>query len=64
MEDRAAIFDYIEAESPRAAIDVDAQIGNQLNLLIQHPKTRSRRPSCRNARSRDRPYAVSAGIFD
>ena len=38
LEDRGAIFDYIEAESPRAAIDVDEQIGNQLKLLIQHPK--------------------------
>ena len=38
IEDRVAIFDYIEAESPRAAIDVDEQISNQLSLLIQHPK--------------------------
>ena len=38
LEDRVAIFNYIEAESLRAAIDVDEQISKQLTLLIEHPK--------------------------
>ena len=39
IEDRIAIFDYIEAGSPRAAIDVDERISNQLSLLILHPES-------------------------
>lgn len=36
--DRAAIFDYIEAESPRAAIAVDERIHTQVEGLLRFPE--------------------------
>jgi toxin ParE1/3/4 len=38
MNDREAIFDYIEADSPRAAVLVDDRIESQLELLIHTPE--------------------------
>ena len=32
MNDREAIFDYLEADSPRAAILIDDRIGDRANL--------------------------------
>uniref|UniRef100_B0T7Z6 Addiction module toxin, RelE/StbE family n=1 Tax=Caulobacter sp. (strain K31) TaxID=366602 RepID=B0T7Z6_CAUSK len=37
MADREAIFDYIEAESPRVAIAIDERISAQSQTLIQFP---------------------------
>jgi len=36
--DREAIFDYIEADSPQAAITVDDRIGQQIEELMKFPK--------------------------
>ena len=35
--DRAEIFDYIEADSPQAAVDVDLRIRDQSLTLLQFP---------------------------
>jgi toxin ParE1/3/4 len=37
--DRDAIFDYIEQDSPRAAITVDRRIRSQVESLSQFPKS-------------------------
>ncbi len=39
IEDRAAIFDYIEADNPRAAATVDDRIRRQVQQLISHPES-------------------------
>jgi len=38
MEDRDRIFDYIESESPKAAIQVDIRIEEQVDQLAQFPE--------------------------
>lgn len=38
IADRIHIFDYIEDESPQAAINVDERIGEQVTLLAQFPE--------------------------
>lgn len=38
MEDRDRIFDYIESESPKAAVQVDSRIEEQVNQLAQFPE--------------------------
>jgi addiction module RelE/StbE family toxin len=38
MNDREAIFDYIEADSPRAAVMVDDRIEAQVELLTRTPE--------------------------
>jgi toxin ParE1/3/4 len=38
MNDREAIFDYLEADSPRAAILIDDRIEAQVELLIDTPE--------------------------
>ncbi|MGK4922354.1 type II toxin-antitoxin system RelE/ParE family toxin [Bordetella hinzii] len=38
MEDRDRIFDYIESESPKAAVLVDSRIEEQVNQLAQFPE--------------------------
>jgi toxin ParE1/3/4 len=38
LADREAIFDYIEADSPRAAIAVDERIQTCVEGLVQFPK--------------------------
>ncbi|RRA50505.1 type II toxin-antitoxin system RelE/ParE family toxin [Acidipila sp. EB88] len=38
MTDREAIFDYIEADSPRAAVMVDDRIETQVEGLMQMPE--------------------------
>jgi addiction module RelE/StbE family toxin len=38
MNDREAIFDYLEADSPRAAIMIDDRIEAQVELLIETPE--------------------------
>lgn len=39
IEDRDAIFDYIEEDSPRAAVVVDDRIRTQVRQLLQFPET-------------------------
>ncbi|MGB8028918.1 MAG: type II toxin-antitoxin system RelE/ParE family toxin [Terracidiphilus sp.] len=38
MDDRNAIFDYIEADSPQAAVTVDDRIEEQVEWLLQFPE--------------------------
>lgn len=38
LDDRNAIFDYIEADSPQAAVTVDNRIQGQVEGLIQFPE--------------------------
>lgn len=38
IADRDAIFDYIEAESPKTAVAVDRRIERQVELLTQFPE--------------------------
>ena len=37
--DRIAIFDYIEADSPQAAIAMDERIREQVELLVRFPQS-------------------------
>src|SRR5258708_6410522 len=37
--DRTAIFDYIEADSPQAAIEVDNRIREQVEILARFPQS-------------------------
>lgn len=39
IEDRVAIFEYIEADNPQAAVTVDDRIRLQLEQLIRHPES-------------------------
>ena|SRR5579863_922302 len=39
LTDRNAIFDYIEADSPKAAIAVDARIREQIETLARFPQS-------------------------
>jgi toxin ParE1/3/4 len=39
LADRNAIFDYIEADSPRAAITVDERIREQVETLRKFPES-------------------------
>ncbi|MGF6971522.1 toxin ParE1/3/4 [Paraburkholderia sp. WC7.3g] len=39
LEDRDEIFDYIEEDSPRAAVIVDDRIRTQVCQLLQFPET-------------------------
>jgi addiction module RelE/StbE family toxin len=39
LADRTAIFDYIEADSPQAAIAVDDQIREQARALARFPES-------------------------
>jgi len=38
LADRTAIFDYIEADNPRAAIDLDDRIETRVEGLVQFPE--------------------------
>ncbi len=37
--DRDAIFDYIEADNPRAAVAVDKRISDRVKVLLRLPKS-------------------------
>jgi toxin ParE1/3/4 len=39
LADRDSIFDYIEKDNPRAAIEVDDRISAQVKLLLQFPES-------------------------
>lgn len=38
IADRDAIFDYIEADSPRAAVEIDRRIQESIDVLINFPE--------------------------
>ena len=38
IADREAIFDYIEADSPRAAVEIDQRIQESVEMLIEFPE--------------------------
>jgi addiction module RelE/StbE family toxin len=38
LEDRIAIFDYIESDNPIAAVRVDTRIENEVERLIEFPE--------------------------
>jgi toxin ParE1/3/4 len=38
IEDRRAIYDYVEADNPLAAIDLDELIFEKSQVLTKHPK--------------------------
>jgi toxin ParE1/3/4 len=38
IDDRRAIYDYIEADNPLAAINLDELIFEKSQVLIEHPK--------------------------
>ena len=38
MKDREAIYEYIEADNPVAALDLDELIRDKTNALVEHPK--------------------------
>lgn len=37
IADRAAIYDYIEADNPRAALELDEQFARRASQLLIHP---------------------------
>lgn len=39
LGDRTAIFDYIESDSPQAAIEVDDRIREQVEMLARFPQS-------------------------
>jgi toxin ParE1/3/4 len=39
LEDRRAIFDYIEADDPRAAVTVDERIATAVQRLVDFPQS-------------------------
>ena len=39
LADRIAIFDYIEADSPQAAVAVDERIREQIEVLARFPQS-------------------------
>ena len=39
MSDRTAIFDYVEADNPRAAIRLDGRIRAQVGVLSRFPRS-------------------------
>jgi addiction module RelE/StbE family toxin len=38
LQDRIAIFDYIEADNPRAALSIDERIKSRVETLAQFPE--------------------------
>ncbi len=66
LADRDGIFDYIEAENPRAAVAVDDRIGAQIRQLRRFPE--SGRPGriegTRELLVQHTPYIVAYRIMD
>jgi len=66
LKDRDAIFDFIEQDNPRAAIDIDTLIAEQTQRLIPFPES-GRIGRCAGTRELvvDRtPYIVAYQIYD
>jgi plasmid stabilization system protein ParE len=62
--DRGAIFDYIEADNPRAAVAIDMRISDRVRLLARLPRQWSPRPRRRHTRVGHYPHAVYRGLPD
>jgi toxin ParE1/3/4 len=52
MNDRETIFDYLEADSPRAAVLIDDRIEAQVELLVDTPRDWTSGPDRGNPRTR------------
>lgn len=66
LKDRDAIFDFIEQDNPRAAIEVDSRIAEQTQRLAQFPES-GRRGRCLGTRElviNRTPYIVAYRIHD
>lgn len=66
LQDRDAIFDFIEQHNPRAAIEIDTRIAEQSQRLILFPES-GRIGRCVSTRELviDRtPYIVAYRIYD
>jgi toxin ParE1/3/4 len=66
LADREGIFDYIEGESPRAAIAVDERIAAQVERLIDFPEAGrlGRVPDTRELTILRTPYVVAYRVLD
>ncbi len=66
LSDREEIFDYIEADSPRAAVAVDELIASQVGLLIEYPEAgrMGRIEGTRELAIRNTPYIVAYRVID
>ena len=66
LADRDGIFDYIEAENPRAAVDVDDRIRTQAQQLGQFPESgrRGRIEGTRELVIQHTPYIAAYRIHD
>ena len=51
LDDRRAIYDYIEADNPLAALNLDELFSEKVRNLIDHPWTWADWPSHRDARA-------------
>lgn len=66
LQDRDAIFDFIEQDNPRAAIEMDRRIAEQTKRLALFPES-GRIGRCAGTRERviDRtPYIAAYRIYD
>lgn len=66
LQDRDAIFDFIEQDNPRAAIEIDTRIAEQIRRLILFPES-GRIGRCARTRELviDRtPYLAAYRIYD
>ena len=66
LADRTGIFDYIESENPRAAVDVDDRIRLQAQQLSQFPESgrRGRIEGTRELVIQHTPYIAAYRILD
>ncbi len=66
LADRDEIFDYIEADNPRAAVAVDDLISAQVQLLIEFPEGGrvGRVPGTRELIISRTPYLVAYRVQD
>lgn len=66
LKDRDAIFDFIEQDNPRAAIEIDTRIAEQTQRLLLFPES-GRIGRCAGTREQviDRtPYIAAYRIYD
>ncbi|AZC90200.1 type II toxin-antitoxin system RelE/ParE family toxin [Pseudomonas carnis] len=66
LKDRDAIFDFIEQDNPRAAIDIDSRIAEQTQRLTQFPESGrlGRCPDTRELVINRTPYIAAYRIHD
>ena len=66
LQDRDAIFDFIEQDNPRAAIDIDTRIAEQTRRLILFPES-GRIGRCAGTRElviQRTPYIAAYRVYD